>query len=136
MRGVSCATLILTCIFSLILPIVSPQKINCKDGERLVQETNSIIESNGCSKPAFIHVNGEEDFTYCCDRHDACYATCGASKSFCDNDFGKCMQKLCDDFFSHNEACGRAAETYRFSNRCNYWFKCLGTIEYVVVDKL
>lgn len=88
------------------------KSIECSSNEIFVQVIDKRLESNGCSKPSFIQVKGEEDFTYCCDRHDACYATCGSSKEFCDNDFEKCMKGLCNSIFSQNVACSNAASTY------------------------
>jgi hypothetical protein len=84
----------------------------CKEGESAVQLFSIDVESNGCSKPSFIQVSGEEDFTYCCDRHDACYSTCGASQKFCDEDFKKCMLKLCATTYASNPQCSNAASTY------------------------
>lgn len=91
--------------------------VMCGSDEMKVQKKGVDIESNGCSKPAFIEVPGEEDFTYCCDRHDACYATCNLSKSYCDTDFGNCMKKMCKSHFSTNTQCGAAAETYTMGTR-------------------
>lgn len=85
----------------------------CSSGQVSVQSLTNPPTSNGCSKPAGISVGGEEDFTYCCDRHDVCYSTCGASKDFCESDFGKCMQELCKSQFSHNPQCGGAASMYQ-----------------------
>ena len=70
------------------------------------------MQSNGCSKPSFLKVDGEEDFTYCCDRHDACYGMCGASQEYCDKDFKKCMRNLCSTAFPASKQCSSAADTY------------------------
>jgi Group XII secretory phospholipase A2 precursor (PLA2G12) len=75
----------------------------CPAGETAVQKRDKQVESNGCSKPDFLAIDGEEDFTYCCDRHDTCYAMCGASKSFCENDFDKCMKTMCKTTFRDND---------------------------------
>ena len=83
-----------------------------KNKEIQVQKPSTPPESNGCSKPSFIQVNGEEDFTYCCDRHDACYGMCGSDKTFCDKDFGNCMRRMCKSNFPHNPECAGAAGTY------------------------
>lgn len=85
--------------------------IKCSKDEYLVQNDNRVV-SNGCSKPSFISIDGEEDFTYCCDRHDACYSVCGASKDFCDRDFGKCMTSMCKSVYKHNNQCSTAANMY------------------------
>jgi secretory phospholipase A2 len=87
---------------------------SCPDASHvLVQKFDSFPVSNGCSKPAGISVGGEEDFTYCCDRHDACYSTCGISKSYCEKDFGKCMEELCRTAFKSNPQCSSAAQVYQ-----------------------
>jgi Group XII secretory phospholipase A2 precursor (PLA2G12) len=72
------------------------------------------VESNGCSKPAFLVVQDEEDFTYCCDRHDACYQIVNLQRGFCDQDFLKCMRKMCHEVYSHNPKCSNAADMYMF----------------------
>ena len=84
----------------------------CDRSEVLAQNTKNTLLSNGCSKPAFIQVEGEEDFTHCCDLHDTCYGICGMSKAYCDNDFKSCMKKLCDTTFKNSPKCKGAAETY------------------------
>jgi hypothetical protein len=40
-------------------------------------------------------VTSEYDFEKCCEVHDICYDTCGTSKVTCDEDFKKCMKKVC-----------------------------------------
>jgi secretory phospholipase A2 len=85
---------------------------SCPVGEIPVQKLDVQLESNGCTKPAFLTVNGEEDFTHCCDRHDACFSTCGVTQKFCDDDFLKCMNNLCDTVFPANKECKSAATTY------------------------
>mmetsp|Transcript_13179 Transcript_13179/g.21850 ORF Transcript_13179/g.21850 Transcript_13179/m.21850 type:complete len:219 (-) Transcript_13179:33-689(-) len=87
---------------------------SCSDSSQvLVQKLDALPSSNGCSKPSGISVGGEEDFTYCCDRHDVCYSTCGISKDQCENDFGKCMKHLCKSAFSSNPQCAGAAQMYQ-----------------------
>lgn len=83
----------------------------CRADELLMQN-HVQSESNGCSKPSFIQVQGEEDFTYCCDRHDACYSTCGISKDYCEKDFKKCMKSMCQTVFAKNKECNQAADVY------------------------
>jgi hypothetical protein len=84
----------------------------CKESEVRAQRRGVPVQSNGCSKPSFLTVEGEEDFTYCCDRHDACFAMCGASQDFCDKDFKKCMRNLCSTAFPRSKQCPSAADTY------------------------
>jgi secretory phospholipase A2 len=86
---------------------------SCSDSSHaLVQKLGVFPSSNGCSKPPGLSVGGEEDFTYCCDRHDACYSTCGISKAYCEQDFGKCMEDLCRTTFASNRQCSSAAQVY------------------------
>jgi secretory phospholipase A2 len=87
------------------------QQQHCPTGSRNVQKLEPMPESNGCSTMG-IKVGGEEDFTACCDLHDACYQTCGVSQQKCDSDFGKCMNHLCDSLFSTNKQCRGAAQMY------------------------
>ena len=86
--------------------------IECGSNEVKVQKPHVPPESNGCSKPEFIQVAGEEDFTYCCDRHDACYGMCGSDKQYCDKDFGRCNKAMCKSVFPRNNQCTSAADTY------------------------
>ena len=90
------------------------QKLKEKCGSQpLVQNPKSHPVSNGCSKPAGLSIAGEEDFTYCCDRHDACYASCGVPKDYCEKDFGRCMNNMCKTVFSANSQCKTAAGMYK-----------------------
>ncbi|GMH92435.1 hypothetical protein TrVE_jg3645 [Triparma verrucosa] len=84
----------------------------CKEADE-VPIQGLIPVSNGCSKPPGMSVEGEEDFTYCCDRHDSCYQTCGMDKKFCEDDFGKCMNAMCRTTFSSNSRCKGAAQMYK-----------------------
>lgn len=100
-------------LFGLICLVCFGASRSCSGANKMtVQKKGKRLVSNGCSKPAGIKVMGEEDFTYCCDRHDACYSVCGMSKQDCDIDFGKCMKKLCKTKYSHNQQCSAAANMY------------------------
>ena len=99
-------------LLCLLNSIVEVAAIDCGGNEIKVQKPRTPPESNGCSKPDFIQVPGEEDFTYCCDRHDTCYAMCGSDKSFCEKDFEVCLKRLCRSTFSHNSECLGAASMY------------------------
>ena len=85
---------------------------SCSGDQVPVQKLDVSLKSNGCTKPDFLSIQGEEDFTHCCDLHDACFSTCGLTQSFCDDDFKKCMHQLCSKVFSHNPECKSAASTY------------------------
>ena len=103
------AVIIFLLAVSLVSALSSAQE--CAPGERRAQSEKRLI-SNGCSKPPGLGIAGEENFTYCCDRHDACYESCGASKEYCDREFSECMKALCQSNFAKNSDCKSAAETY------------------------
>mmetsp|Transcript_6320 Transcript_6320/g.12480 ORF Transcript_6320/g.12480 Transcript_6320/m.12480 type:complete len:229 (+) Transcript_6320:83-769(+) len=84
----------------------------CSDRDEVTVQSMMPV-SNGCSKPPGMSVDGEEDFTYCCDRHDACYQTCGMDKKYCESDFGQCMKAMCVGNFAENPGCKGAAELYK-----------------------
>lgn len=81
-----------------------PDVKKCPQRKRLVSngEPNSY---NGCgpmSKSLFfklanviINLIGR-DFTQCCNAHDLCYGTCGASRNICDKNFYNCMKEACE----------------------------------------
>ena len=50
--------------------------LSCPNGSVLAQKTGHRLASNGCSKPSYIKIDGEEDFTHCCDRHGMCISGC------------------------------------------------------------
>jgi hypothetical protein len=43
-----------------------------------------------------------------------CQEACGVSKQFCEDEFKKCMHRMCETTFSHNSKCKEAADTYFF----------------------
>lgn len=83
----------------------------CTDGMTPVQN-NWPVTSNGCTGAEFIELDGEEDFTSCCDEHDACYQVCGMGKRKCDYKFWECMEHMCESVFSENKKCKKAANIY------------------------
>ena len=97
-------TILIFCL--AFVPIICV--IECPAGQSAQQLMDIQVTSNGC--PA--HIPEEEDFTYCCDRHDVCYSTCGATKAYCDEDLQKCVQKLCKEVFYMNRKCTSAARSY------------------------
>lgn len=84
----------------------------CSPGMIAVQNKKKVPESNACSKPPGFEIRGEEDFTYCCDRHDVCYETCNMNKDYCESEFEKCMKNLCRTNFKKNPECQQAAQMY------------------------
>lgn len=86
----------------------------CPAGHVPVQHAAKQLESNGCSKPAGISIAGEEDFTYCCDRHDVGYLTCNMNKAWAETEFKKCLSSLCRTTYKENPHCQQAADMYVF----------------------
>ena len=74
--------------------------------------------SNGCSVPPFLRegLGDYRHFTPCCDLHDTCYMACGATKTMCDQEFGKCMKKICGRKFKNSKTgldkCTGMAQTF------------------------
>lgn len=64
---------------------------------------------DGCSVPKGLSFAKVKRFTSCCNKHDTCYAACGRSKPFCDNQFHNCMLGTCGRF---NLLCRAAANIY------------------------
>lgn len=100
-------------VINILNIALSDDFMKCSSSDETnVQIIGKQVISNGCSKPAWIAVQGEEDFTYCCDRHDACYSMCGSAKVYCDMDFEMCMKRMCLKNFKNNPDCSGAANMY------------------------
>jgi hypothetical protein len=57
-------------IFIINISFYSIVKSNiCLNSNEHQVQNNKPIVSNGCSKPPGFQIGGEEDFTYCCDKH-------------------------------------------------------------------
>jgi hypothetical protein len=91
---------------------VAPKRVSCVAGLVAVQREAYAVESNGCSKPGFLKIDGEEDFTYCCDRHDASYQVCGLERTTADSSFKSCLNDMCTRNFKANTKCPAAANAY------------------------
>ena len=59
---------------------------------------------------------GGHDFTNCCQKHDDCYAgknnQCYKSKQQCDDEFFKCMKRVCDYQHLSSRKCYSYASRY------------------------
>ena len=88
--------------------------VMCHQGMTSLQSRNHL-QSNGCTGADFVKISGQEDFTYCCDIHDACYQICNMSRKKCDADFKKCMNSMCDTIFHDNDECKSAANMYHLA---------------------
>jgi secretory phospholipase A2 len=51
--------------------------------------------SNGCGSGGF-QVAVSPELVTCCDLHDACYAVCNVSRTYCDNQFQTCLLGRCE----------------------------------------
>lgn len=87
----------------------------CFANETYVQNYNIRIISHGCVQHELVAVENIEDFTYCCDRHTACYQTCGITKPFCDEDLKMCMHKVCQAILGNSYNCEANAESFHTS---------------------
>lgn len=68
----------------------------CPQGYSKVERGGNYVPStNGCGTDGF-NVEPTFPLTPCCDVHDRCYGTCGKSKMACDDDFQKCMRRVCE----------------------------------------
>lgn len=84
----------------------------CTPDETLVQNYKSKVISRGCVQHELLLIENLEDFTYCCDRHAACYQTCGTTKPLCDEDMKICMHKVCQAILGDSHMCEMNAETF------------------------
>ena len=67
--------------------------------------------SNGCGA-AGMNVDSGFNFQPCCDRHDACYETCGMDKTSCDKLFRGCLNKTCRDKHGDSPECKQNSAMY------------------------
>mmetsp|Transcript_831 Transcript_831/g.1404 ORF Transcript_831/g.1404 Transcript_831/m.1404 type:complete len:229 (+) Transcript_831:26-712(+) len=111
MEGLTPVTLC-TLLFVLILrPYQCSATYDCAPNEHPVQNTNAKILSQGCVQTGIKTIPGIDDYTYCCDRHNACYRVCGMPKISCDEDFKICLHKLCQSTIGHSQQCESSSET-------------------------
>jgi len=82
-------------------------------GNMIAVQGYQPVTSNGCTGADMIKMmNSKEDFTYCCDLHDACYQTCGMTQKMCDAKFKACMGGMCHTTFATSETCNNLANLY------------------------
>jgi RHS repeat-associated protein len=73
---------------------------NCPPGTKLRHRPFHQPSSNGCgsgflSRQLTKASSFRDDFTECCNAHDRCYDTCGASRTKCDVDMMLCARQKC-----------------------------------------
>jgi hypothetical protein len=49
----------------------------------------------GLNIDPILRLINEGEITPCCVQHDACYSTCGSTKSMCDQNFQNCLDNAC-----------------------------------------
>ena len=80
----------------------------CAKDHEAVPKWPLRLSSMGCSGMGGMQVfsgrsNTADPQTPCCDLRSACLQTCGALKSFCDEDFLKCTKSVCADMDDDEE---------------------------------
>ena len=88
---------------------------NCKN--RIKRRAGYVPSANGCGNNFAVkggtHVVGHEWaklFKPCCNNHDFCYGSCGASKVMCDTLFHKCMVASCNAAYGPGKKRTRCTE--------------------------
>ncbi|MDP2435599.1 MAG: hypothetical protein Q8P67_07640 [archaeon] len=95
-------------------------QFQCPDGGTPVARKEHLPSTNGCGTFG-IKVGTEFHFEPCCDDHDLCYDTCGRGKAQhkqrCDERFGTCMLRYCQDSFGSSaerlKSCTGAANLFK-----------------------
>lgn len=92
--------------------------IGCNEGFILGPKPGHLPYSNGCKMPNLEPLNGVYDdyshFDQCCNLHDVCYMSCGATKKYCDDFFKDCMSKVCESYEPKND-CDKTAQEFGLS---------------------
>eukprot|EP01065_Artemidia_motanka_P015015 TRINITY_DN18882_c0_g1_i1.p1 TRINITY_DN18882_c0_g1~~TRINITY_DN18882_c0_g1_i1.p1 ORF type:complete len:207 (+),score=36.66 TRINITY_DN18882_c0_g1_i1:226-846(+) len=69
----------------------------CQKGEKRVPSRAPGVPrwvANGCG-PQGMRVEEPFGLYRCCNGHDVCFATCGTTHKFCEDDFRRCMAATC-----------------------------------------
>lgn len=91
----------------------------CSKGYSPVQKWPLSFKSKGCSSMGGgismhspgIGGDGNNVHESCCDQRAACFQTCGAIKTVCDEEFQRCTKKICSE--SDDEAqCNKGASIF------------------------
>lgn len=71
------------------------------------------FSANGCG-PEGMAIDEPFQLWRCCNGHDVCYASCGASFKYCENSFKKCMAKVCKHPINKNNSteCQEQADSF------------------------
>lgn len=98
------------------------RRSECPKGRtRVPKDLDSILSrprrnqfiANGCG-PEGMQVEEPFGLWQCCNGHDVCYSTCGASFQLCEDQFGRCMKGVCDRIQSPERAreCHKQASSF------------------------
>lgn len=77
------------------------KRFKCGSGQEPVQRRPLSLVSQGCSNMGGMSMmmpgsgGGQDEITPCCNLRQACFQTCGSSKSKCEDTFSKCVGALC-----------------------------------------
>ena len=104
--------ILLSMLFLCKISVTASDEELCGPSESYVQNYKLRIISHGCIQRELHFVENIVDFTYCCDRHAACYQTCGLTKPYCDEDMKVCMDKVCRAILGDSRICEANAESF------------------------
>jgi len=67
----------------------------CPEGGVAAARENVPIPDVGCEAYPHVITKRGGKFTDCCISHQKCYRTCNQTKVFCDDQFKRCLQRMC-----------------------------------------
>ncbi|XP_070545465.1 group XIIA secretory phospholipase A2-like [Ptychodera flava] len=83
----------------------------CPNGAKPKPNPHHVPSYNGCGTMGLeLVTEGLPEMTKCCNKHDICYDTCGVDRIKCDEDFNKCLHKMCKKYKSERNMTKRQME--------------------------
>ena len=92
-------------------PVAVVEASQCPSGQLATMKPKFTFTTNGCGAGGMM-IQTDDDFTPCCDKHDACYSVCGISKALCEDKFKKCLNKHCETKSKNPESCSGSANMF------------------------
>ncbi|CAE7345620.1 Pla2g12a [Symbiodinium sp. CCMP2592] len=86
----------------------------CPAGQSPVpkMDQHSRMMANGCG-PQGLVIKEPHGLFRCCNGHDVCFSVCGTSHDFCEDQFAKCMQEVCQSPLSgEHQECQKQAHSF------------------------
>eukprot|EP00439_Symbiodinium_sp_Y106_P084292 s167_g25.t1 len=75
-------------------------------------DQHSRMMANGCG-PQGLVIKEPHGLFRCCNGHDVCFSVCGTSHDFCEDQFSKCMQEVCQSPLSgEHQECQKQAHSF------------------------